>query len=76
MATSVVDLMKGLGVDSKQEARKLIFEKMTGKTYTASAEDNIKLKSLVEKVLFLIISHHLKDNLFLYGNSSLPIIYR
>lgn len=49
MATSVVDLMKGLGVDSKQEARKLIFEKMTGNTYTASAEDNIKLKSLIEE---------------------------
>ena len=49
MSTSVVDLMKGLGVDSKQEARKLIFEKMTGKPYTASAEDNIKLKSLIEE---------------------------
>lgn len=33
-ATSVVDLMKALGVDSKQEARKIIFEKMTGSTYT------------------------------------------
>lgn len=49
MATSVVDLMKGLGVDSKQEARKVIFEKMTGGTYTGSAEDNIKLKSLIEE---------------------------
>lgn len=49
MATSVVDLMRGLGVDSRQEARKVIFEKMTGKPYTASAEDNIKLKSLVEE---------------------------
>ncbi len=49
MATSVVDLMKGLGVDSKQEARKIIFEKMTGKPYTASTEDNIQLKSLIEE---------------------------
>lgn len=49
MSTSVVDLMKGLGVDSKQEARKIIFEKMTGKPYTASAEDNIQLKSLIEE---------------------------
>jgi hypothetical protein len=49
MATSVVDLMKWLGVDSKQEARKIIFEKMTGKTYTASAEDNVKLKALIEE---------------------------
>jgi len=49
MSTSVVDLMKGLGVDSKQEARKIIFEKMTGKPYTASADDNIQLKSLIEE---------------------------
>lgn len=49
MSTSVVDLMKGLGVDSKQEARKLIFEKMTGKPYTASAEDNNQLKALIEE---------------------------
>lgn len=49
MSTSVVDLMKGLGVDSKQEARKIIFEKMTGKPYTASAEDNIQLKQLIEE---------------------------
>lgn len=49
MGTSVVDLMKGLGVDSKQEARKLIFEKMTGKPYTASAEDNTQLKTLIEE---------------------------
>lgn len=49
MSTSVVDLMKGLGVDSKREARKIIFEKMTGKPYTASAEDNIQLKQLIEE---------------------------
>lgn len=48
-ATSVVDLMKALGVDSKQEARKIIFEKMTGAPYTGSAEDNIKLKALIEE---------------------------
>ena len=49
MATSVVDLMKGLGVESKAEARKLIFEKMTSRPYTASAEDNIQLKQLIEE---------------------------
>jgi len=48
-ATSVVDLMKALGVDSKQEARKIIFEKMTGTPYTWSAEDNVKLKALIEE---------------------------
>ena len=49
-STSVVDLMKMLWAESTQEARKLIFEKTTGKPYTASAEDNMQLKSIIEEM--------------------------
>ncbi len=51
MGTSVVDLMKGLGLDSSDTARKIAFEKITGKPYQRTAEQNIQLYALVEEAL-------------------------
>lgn len=49
-ATSVVDLMKMLWVDSTMEARKVLFEGLTSKSYEGTAEQNIQLKALVEEM--------------------------
>lgn len=49
MKASVVDLMKGIGVESKQEMRKLIYEDLMKKPYSASAENNIELAQIIRE---------------------------
>lgn len=48
--TSVVDLMKSLGADSAMEARKKIFEDVTWRSYSGTAEENVELIKLVEEM--------------------------
>lgn len=45
--TSIVDLMKLIGVDSDYESRKALAEELGNPGYTGSAEDNVRLHKQV-----------------------------
>ncbi|MFN3516568.1 MAG: DUF3597 domain-containing protein [Novosphingobium sp.] len=50
-ATSIVDLMKLVGIDSSFENRKALATELGDSNYTGSAEDNIALHKAVMKAL-------------------------
>lgn len=49
--TSIVDLMKVVGIDSSYENRKSLAEELGNTSYSGSAEDNIALHKQVLKAL-------------------------
>jgi hypothetical protein len=50
-STSIVDLMKLLGIDSSYANRKALAEELGNASYEGSAEDNIALHKAVMKAL-------------------------